>query len=85
MNNKKRGKAYVFNHENFNPGLELKPRMGTAKDRDNLYMRLRELDFEVKYFDDLTFFELTNKIVSCKYVYELFAFQFKKDCFASGV
>ncbi len=67
MNHIKRGKACIFNHENFNPNLDLKPRAGTAKDRDNLYMRLRELDFDVTYFNDLTFNELNTEIMKCKY------------------
>lgn len=66
MNHAKRGKAYIFNHENFLPSLELKARSGTAKDRDNLYMRLRELDFDVTYFNDLTFNELNTEIIKCK-------------------
>ena len=66
MGHSKRGKAYIFNHENFNASLELKPRSGTAKDRDNLYMRLRELEFDVTYFNDLTFNELSSEIMKCK-------------------
>ncbi|XP_057366015.1 caspase-1-like [Daphnia carinata] len=63
MNHAKRGKAYIFNHENFNPNLDLKTRAGTSKDRDNLYVKLRELDFDVTYFNDLTFNELNTEIV----------------------
>jgi len=63
MNHLKRGRALIFNHENFNSNLELKSRSGSAKDRDNLYMRLRDLDFEVSFFNDLTFSELTMEIV----------------------
>lgn len=66
MSHSKRGKACIFNHENFNPNLDLKPRAGTSKDRDNLYMRLRELDFDVTYYNDLTFHELNNEIMKCK-------------------
>ena len=66
MNHLKRGRALIFNHENFNSNLELKSRSGSAKDRDNLYMRLRDLDFEVSFFNDLTFSELTMEIVKCK-------------------
>lgn len=67
MNHVKRGKACIFNHENLNPNLDLKPRAGTSKDRDNLYMRLRELDFDVTYFNDLTFNELNTEIIKCNY------------------
>ena len=62
----KRGKALIFNHENFIPQLDLKARSGTAKDRDNLYARLRELDFEVTFFNDLTFNEMNSKLVECE-------------------
>jgi len=63
MDHPKRGKAYLFNHEHFNPNLDLNSRSGTAKDRDSLYMRLRELDFEVTHFNDLTFNEMQNRIM----------------------
>ena len=69
MNHLKRGKALIFNHENFNPNLELKSRSGSARDRDNLYMRLRDLDFEVSFFNDLTYSELTREIMKCKAKY----------------
>jgi len=62
MNHPKRGRALIFNHENFEPNLELKARSGTAIDRDILCIRLRELDFEVSYFDDLTYFGLIIEI-----------------------
>lgn len=63
MNHLKRGKAYIFNHEHFIPNLRLKTRTGSAKDRDNLYLRLRNLDFEVSLFNDLTYSELTTEII----------------------
>merc|ERR1711928_130357 len=63
MNHPKRGRALIFNHENFEPNLELKARSGTAKDRDNLKERLEELDFEVSCHNDLTYSELIIEIV----------------------
>ena len=82
MNHPKRGRALIFNHENFNSNLELKARSGTAKDRDNLYIRLRELDFEVSYFNDLTYSELNNEIVKCKTSFHLFNSEFTlNSCF----
>ena len=43
MDHPKRGRAYIFNHETFNPHLNLPPRTGTAKDRHDLSERLQEL------------------------------------------
>ncbi|XP_067238189.1 caspase-6-like [Chanodichthys erythropterus] len=52
MNHKKRGMALIFNHENFYWHLRLHSRSGTNADRDNLVRRFKELDFEVKAYDD---------------------------------
>jgi len=53
MNHRRRGKAYIFNHMNFDPVQQLKARNGTNADRDNLRVCLRQLDFEVEVYDDL--------------------------------
>ena len=58
MNHRRRGKAFVFNHMNFDPRLQLRPRNGTNCDRDNLRINLRQLDFEVEVYDDLPFKEI---------------------------
>lgn len=58
MNHKRRGLALLFNHKHFDPRLQLKTRNGTNADRDNLRITLRQLDFEVKVYDDLPFKEL---------------------------
>jgi len=55
MNHRKRGKAFVFNHMNFDPRLQLKARNGTNCDRDKLRAVLRQLDFEVEVHDDLPY------------------------------
>ncbi|ROI15114.1 Caspase-6 [Anabarilius grahami] len=52
MNHKKRGMALIFNHENFYWHLRLNSRSGTNADRDNLVRRFKELDFEVRAYDD---------------------------------
>ena len=49
----------IFNHENFNPNLDLKSRSGSTRDRDNSLIMLRDLDFELSFFNDLTYSELT--------------------------
>lgn len=58
MNHIRRGKAFVFNHMNFDPRLQLRARNGTNCDRDNLRINLRQLDFDVEVYDDLTFKEI---------------------------
>ena len=58
MNHRRRGKAMIFNHKNFDPRLGLKARNGTDRDRDNLRITLRNLDFEVKVYDDLPYKEM---------------------------
>jgi len=55
MGHRKRGKAYIFNHMNFDPRMQLKPRNGTNCDRDNLRVCLRQLDFDVEVHNDLPF------------------------------
>uniref|UniRef100_UPI0037E84C09 caspase-6-like n=1 Tax=Semicossyphus pulcher TaxID=241346 RepID=UPI0037E84C09 len=52
MDKKRRGLALIFNQERFNYDLRLKKRSGTYADRDNLERRLKELNFEVKIYDD---------------------------------
>ena len=48
MSHRRRGKAYIFNHMNFDPVQQLKARNGTDADRDNLRVCLRQLDFDVE-------------------------------------
>ena len=64
------------NHENFNEDLGLKIRSGSAADRDNLFMNLRYLDFQVSLFNDLTFKELKEEIVICKTNFHIFYSKF---------
>lgn len=64
MNHRRRGKAFVFNHMNFDPRLQLRPRNGTNCDRDNLRINLRQLDFEVEVYDDLPFKEIERILES---------------------
>ncbi|XP_023343737.1 caspase-1 isoform X2 [Eurytemora carolleeae] len=58
MNHRRRGKAFVFNHMNFDPKLQLRARNGTHNDRDNLRIVLRQLDFEVEVHNDLPYKEI---------------------------
>jgi len=64
MNHKKRGKAYIFNHMNFDPRLQLKARNGTNNDRDNLRTVLRQLDFEVEVYNDLAYRDIERVLES---------------------
>ncbi|XP_028832766.1 caspase-6-like [Denticeps clupeoides] len=54
MSNKTRGLALIFNQEHFFWKLALPSRSGTAADRINLVRRFRELQFDVRAYDDLT-------------------------------
>jgi len=58
MNHRRRGIAIIFNHKLFDSRLGLKQRNGTDADRDNLRMTLRQLDFEVRVYNDLPFKEM---------------------------
>ena len=60
MNHRRRGIAIVFNHKNFDQRLGLKVRNGTDTDRDNLRMTLRQLDFDVRVYNDLPYKEMEN-------------------------
>jgi len=64
MDHRRRGKAFIFNHMNFDPRLQLRPRNGTNCDRDNLRINLRQLDFEVEVYDDLPFKEIERILES---------------------
>jgi len=64
MNHRRRGKALIFNHMNFDQKLQLKIRKGTNCDRDNLRDTLMELDFEVNVFDDLHFDKIEGLLES---------------------
>ncbi|KAK3573243.1 hypothetical protein QTP86_015780 [Hemibagrus guttatus] len=60
MNHKRRGKALIFNQENFQGGLG--KRLGTNKDRDNLRERFQDLGFEVNIQNDKTKKEVLREI-----------------------
>lgn len=62
MNHKERGLALIFNHERFEPRLNLKPRSGTEHDCKNLENSLKNLGFEVHVYSDLTNTELMEII-----------------------
>ncbi|XP_017318729.1 caspase-6-like [Ictalurus punctatus] len=59
MAHKRRGKALIFNHENFQ---YLKKRRGTNKDRDNLRERFQDLGFEVNPHNDKSKKEVLEEI-----------------------
>lgn len=53
MNHQRRGRAVIFNHNQFLPDQQMKSRSGTDVDRDALASVLGSLDFEVTIFNDL--------------------------------
>ncbi|XP_056631159.1 caspase-1-like isoform X2 [Diorhabda carinulata] len=57
MNHKRRGLAYIFNHEFFEVG-SLKPRGGTNEDCRNLKECLIALGFDVHVFKDLNYSDI---------------------------
>ncbi|EFX85532.1 hypothetical protein DAPPUDRAFT_314077 [Daphnia pulex] len=52
MKHRRRGKAYIFNHECFDPSLGLSRRVGSSTDVSNLQIALHGLGFQVFYFND---------------------------------
>lgn len=66
MKHKYRGKAVIFNHENFEI-RDLKSRAGTSLDRFNLESSLQRLGFDVTPYEDLTLDELSKKLDHCMY------------------
>lgn len=63
MTHEKRGLAIILNHFKFDTKKykDLK-RNGTEKDCERLEKTFRELDFEVKTYDDLTRAEINKKL-----------------------
>jgi len=66
MHHKYRGKAIIFNHENFQV-RDLKSRAGTGLDCINLEVSLKNLGFDVTPYVDLTLAELDRKLDYCMY------------------
>merc|ERR1712127_68511 len=60
--NLKRGRALIFNQENFNSPLGIRRRSGSAMDSQNLKLSLEALNFKVSLFNDLTVEQLTTEI-----------------------
>jgi hypothetical protein len=56
MRHPRRGVALIFNHEKFD---NMDPRSGSAKDCANLSTQLKNLGFETRCHQDLTFTELS--------------------------
>lgn len=65
MDCKKRGLAYIFNHEIFDDALE--PRLGTRTDCENLEQTLKHLSFDVVVCNDLSYDEIQEKVEKCEY------------------
>lgn len=62
MDNKKRGLALIFNQERFFWRLGLNVRHGTNADRCNLETRLKDLNFEVKAYDNYKQVDVLDQI-----------------------
>ena len=55
MSHQGRGTAVILNHKNYVPYLCLNRRRGTDRDKDNLFMTLKDLGFDVEVHEDLTY------------------------------
>lgn len=71
MNNKCRGFALIFNHENFDPendenGKQLVKRTATDIDCCRLEKCLKKLHFKVSVFNDLNKLNVLKQLEKCK-------------------
>ncbi|XP_042083644.1 caspase-6 isoform X2 [Haplochromis burtoni] len=62
MCNKRRGLALIFNQEKFFGRLGLNDRVGTSVDRYNLKERLKDLNFEVRCYDNYKQVDVQDEI-----------------------
>ncbi|KAJ3615351.1 hypothetical protein NHX12_018918 [Muraenolepis orangiensis] len=62
MDHNQRGQALIFNQETFSWELNMGPRKGTNEDRLNLERRFKELNFEVRPYNNLTKEKVLAKI-----------------------
>lgn len=70
MEHRKRGLAVIFNQENFDDEIILKPRFGTDADCRNLKSALEELSFEVEVFKDLSCSGIQKEVEKCEHCSE---------------
>ncbi|XP_055364016.1 caspase-6-like [Betta splendens] len=62
MKNGRRGRALIFNYEQFDPDLQMNPRFGSETDCKNLEKSLKHLGFEVKVFRNLNKHEVNSEL-----------------------
>lgn len=62
MNNKHRGKALIFNHDEYDESLELNPRPGSENDCASLQAVLEYLHFNVKTFHNLCYYDIMKQM-----------------------
>lgn len=62
MNHRKRGKAIIFNHENFD--IKEAVRAGTQIDVERLKRVLSKLHFEIEIHNDLDFYSIKQTITT---------------------
>ncbi len=62
MHHKKRGLCLIFDHETFDPKLQLETRTGTKVDRKALKSTMRNLGFKVRVYKDCSLLRI-NKIL----------------------
>jgi hypothetical protein len=57
MRHPRRGVALIFNHQKFD---RMPSRTGTARDCQNLSIQLKNLGFDIRVHNDLTYMELSS-------------------------
>jgi hypothetical protein len=62
MKGRHMGVAVIFNQVNFPEELELSPRKGSTKDKEDLVKVLTKFNFNVREFDDLTSLEIKRTL-----------------------
>lgn len=67
MYHRRRGTAFIFNHEKFND-LSMGKRTGTAVDSGNLQSTFKQLGFDVRVYNDQTLKEILHTLRDCKFI-----------------
>lgn len=62
MNNEHRGTALIFNHDEYDKNLALKPRPGSRNDCASLQAVLEYLDFNVETYHNLCYYDIMEQM-----------------------
>lgn len=67
MRNKKRGKAFIFNHKIFDDPNNV-TRHGTEVDTARLQITLRKFGFDMRIYNDRTLYQIRQILNECKFL-----------------